>query len=71
VIVLLSILSSLSFALVRLHYNGASFISPYVQRDAINAWATPRGHKIIEWHEELDRSGGTRTHRPLLDERRP
>jgi DNA invertase Pin-like site-specific DNA recombinase len=51
--------------------SGASFISPDVQRDAINAWATARGHEILEWHEEMDRSGGTRTHRPLLEQRRP
>ena len=39
--------------------SGESFISPDEQRAAIEAWARSTGSKIIEWHEDLDQSGGT------------
>jgi DNA invertase Pin-like site-specific DNA recombinase len=45
---------------------GDSFISPRVQRDAIQAWADARHVKIAAWHEDLDQSGG-KLHRPGLD----
>lgn len=37
---------------------GDSFISPDVQREQIVALAKARGHKIVEWIEDLDESGG-------------
>jgi DNA invertase Pin-like site-specific DNA recombinase len=36
---------------------GASFISPAVQRQKIEAIATAGGHSIAEWIEDLDQSG--------------
>jgi DNA invertase Pin-like site-specific DNA recombinase len=39
--------------------NGESFISPGEQRAAIEEWARRTGVSIIEWHEDLDQSGGT------------
>jgi site-specific DNA recombinase len=45
---------------------GDSFISPKVQRDAIQRWADARRVKIAAWHEDLDQSGG-KLHRPGLD----
>lgn len=38
---------------------GESFISPVEQRDAIEAWAKATGTEILEWHTDLDKSGGT------------
>ncbi len=38
---------------------GASFVSPSVQREAIEKWATFKGVEIAEWHQDLDVSGGT------------
>lgn len=38
---------------------GESFISPKVQRERIEAYATAHGFSIAEWHEDLDVSGGT------------
>jgi site-specific DNA recombinase len=38
---------------------GESFISPDEQRAAITAWAKSNKTKIVEWHEDLDQSGGT------------
>lgn len=38
---------------------GESFISPGEQRAAIEAWARATGTEILEWHEDLDQSGGT------------
>ncbi len=38
---------------------GESFISPDEQRSAIGAWATATKTTIVEWHEDLDQSGGT------------
>ncbi len=39
--------------------SGESFISPSEQRAAIEAWAKGTGTEIVEWHEDLDYSGGT------------
>src|SRR5438876_269650 len=39
--------------------SGESFISPDEQRLAIKAWAKSTKTKILEWHEDLDQSGGT------------
>lgn len=44
---------------------GDSFISPQVQRDQIQAWATLRNASIAQWHTDLDQSG-TRADRPAL-----
>ena len=38
---------------------GESFISPDEQRAAIEAWARATGTTILEWHTDLDQSGGT------------
>jgi DNA invertase Pin-like site-specific DNA recombinase len=46
---------------------GASFISPDVQRDAIERWCEQHGHEIVEWHEEMDRSGGAGKRRPVFE----
>jgi site-specific DNA recombinase len=45
---------------------GDTFISPDVQREAIQHWAVGRGVEIAAWHEDLDQSGGKLT-RPGLD----
>jgi site-specific DNA recombinase len=45
---------------------GDSFISPKVQRAAVQKWADARGVSIAAWHEDLDQSGG-KLHRPGLD----
>jgi DNA invertase Pin-like site-specific DNA recombinase len=37
--------------------SGESFISPAVQRERIEGVAAAGGHKIIQWHEDLDQSG--------------
>ncbi len=39
--------------------NGESFISPDEQRAAIEAWARSTKTTILEWHTDLDQSGGT------------
>jgi len=39
--------------------SGESFISPDEQRSAIEAWARSSKTEILEWHEDLDQSGGT------------
>jgi DNA invertase Pin-like site-specific DNA recombinase len=39
--------------------NGESFISPTEQRAAIEEWARRSKVEIVEWHEDLDQSGGT------------
>jgi site-specific DNA recombinase len=46
--------------------SGDSFISPQVQRDAIQRLAGPRGVEVAAWHEDLDQSGG-KLSRPGLD----
>jgi site-specific DNA recombinase len=38
---------------------GESFISPDEQRSAIEEWARSTRTTILEWHEDLDQSGGT------------
>jgi DNA invertase Pin-like site-specific DNA recombinase len=38
---------------------GESFISPDEQRAAIEAWAKATKTTIVEWHQDLDQSGGT------------
>ncbi len=38
---------------------GESFISPEVQREQIEMWAQLMSAQIIEWHTDLDQSGGT------------
>jgi DNA invertase Pin-like site-specific DNA recombinase len=45
---------------------GDSFISPGVQREKIEQWAALRGAEIIEWHTDLDQTGG-KFSRPGLD----
>jgi len=37
---------------------GDSFISPEVQRTSIAGWARARAHEIVDWHTDLDQSGG-------------
>src|SRR5215211_2019147 len=44
---------------------GPRFISPAVQREAIEAWAAARGARLLEIFIELDESGG-RADRPQL-----
>jgi len=39
--------------------SGESFISPDEQRSAIEAWARSTKTTIVEWHVDLDQSGGT------------
>lgn len=39
--------------------SGENFISPDEQRAAIEAWAKSTKTTILEWHEDLDQSGGT------------
>ncbi|MEJ7787837.1 MAG: recombinase family protein [Solirubrobacteraceae bacterium] len=46
---------------------GPGYISPTVQREAIQRWADYRHIEIIEWHEDEDESGGTQN-RPGLRE---
>jgi site-specific DNA recombinase len=38
---------------------GASFISPDVQREQVEAYARAHGHTITAWHEDLDQPGST------------
>lgn len=51
----------------RLGREGASYISPTVQRDAIERWAAYANVKIVAWHVDEDQSGGTQD-RPGLRE---
>jgi Resolvase, N terminal domain len=37
---------------------GDSFVSPQLQRDRIEVAARNAGAEIVEWHEDLDESGG-------------
>jgi DNA invertase Pin-like site-specific DNA recombinase len=50
----------------RLGREGPSYISPTVQREAIERWATYKGLTIQEWHVDEDWSGGTHK-RPGLE----
>ena len=48
---------------------GASFISPEVQREAIQRWADARPDvTIVGWYEELDKSATAGKRRPVFDE---
>ncbi len=51
----------------RLGRAGPGYISPKVQRDAIQRWADYRNVQIIAWHVDEDQSGGTQN-RPGLRE---
>src|SRR4051812_10024588 len=44
---------------------GDTFISPAVQRERIQAWASAFGHELLTIHEEFDESGA-RADRPKL-----
>jgi len=46
---------------------GESFISPEVQQEQIETWARLMNAQIIEWHTDLDQSGGTMA-RPAFQE---
>lgn len=46
---------------------GPSYISPTVQREAIQRWADYRGVQIAKWHVDEDESGGTHQ-RPGLED---
>jgi site-specific DNA recombinase len=46
---------------------GPGYISPSVQREAIQKWADYRGVEIVRWHQDEDQSGGTQE-RPGLRE---
>ena len=46
---------------------GPSYMSPSIQREAIEAWANYRSVEIVAWHEDEDESGGTQQ-RPGLRE---
>lgn len=50
----------------RLGREGPGYISPSVQRDAIQRWADYKGVEIAEWHIDEDESGGTQD-RPGLN----
>lgn len=50
----------------RLGREGESYISPKVQREAIERWAEYKGITISEWHVDEDWSGGTQE-RPGLE----
>src|SRR3954470_16005817 len=43
----------------RLGREGPGYISPKVQREAIERWAEYKGIRIAEWHDDEDESGGT------------
>jgi DNA invertase Pin-like site-specific DNA recombinase len=51
----------------RLGREGPGYISPAVQREAIQRWADYRGIEIVAWHFDEDESGGTQE-RPGLRE---
>jgi site-specific DNA recombinase len=51
----------------RMGREGPGYISPSVQRTAIEKWADYRSIKIVAWHEDEDQSGGTQN-RPGLRE---
>src|SRR5829696_109488 len=50
----------------RMGRKGPGYISPNVQREAIERWAEYRDVKIVQWHEDEDESGGTQD-RPGFD----
>jgi DNA invertase Pin-like site-specific DNA recombinase len=43
--------------------DGDNFISPRVQRERIEAFAALHGHRVIDWHQDLDEPG-SRADRP-------
>ena len=43
----------------RLGREGPGYISPRVQREAIERWAEYKGVTIVEWHVDEDETGGT------------
>ena len=47
---------------------GASFISPEVQEEAIQRWADAHGHQIVKWHPEIDKSAGRGKKRPMFED---
>jgi DNA invertase Pin-like site-specific DNA recombinase len=47
--------------------SGAAYISPKVQREAIERWAAFRDVEIAEWHIDEDQSGGTQQRPGLLE----
>jgi DNA invertase Pin-like site-specific DNA recombinase len=51
----------------RMGREGPAYISPSVQREAIEKWAEYRDVEIVAWHEDEDESGGTQN-RPGLRE---
>jgi DNA invertase Pin-like site-specific DNA recombinase len=51
----------------RMGRDGPGYISPAVQREAIQRWADYRGVEIVAWHFDEDESGGTQD-RPGLQE---
>jgi len=46
---------------------GDSFISPTTQRERVQAYVDAHQHKVIDWIEELDVSGGTMSRAGLQD----
>lgn len=51
----------------RMGREGPGYISPTVQREAIQRWADYRSIEIVDWHVDEDESGGTQN-RPGLRE---
>lgn len=46
---------------------GPGYISPQIQREAIERWATYRGVEIVRWHVDEDESGGTQNRPGLVE----
>jgi len=46
---------------------GPGYISPKIQREAIERWAAYRGVKIVRWHVDEDESGGTQNRPGMLE----
>jgi site-specific DNA recombinase len=51
----------------RMKREGPGYISPDIQREAVQRWADYRGVEIVKWHTDEDESGGTQD-RPGLRE---
>jgi site-specific DNA recombinase len=47
--------------------SGPAYVSPSVQKDAIQRWADFRGVEIAAWHVDEDESGGTQNRPGLLE----
>src|SRR4051794_10467755 len=43
----------------RMGREGEGYISPKIQREAIQRWADYKGVRIADWHFDEDESGGT------------